>query len=652
MKNMLVAAAAVLTFAAGPTAAELRFGVVAEDGALPAGVQVQVNGVAVGAGSDGRYRVGTAADVYVVDIDAPGYYAVRHTLDARDVAARPDPGNIELVQRTAGRRLLLFAGDAMLARRYFEPRAGEAVLVRAGHVVEDGDRLLATIRRYVELADYASVNVETQLSDAELDQPLPKSVTFWSPAGLATILKTAGFDYAALGNNHTWDYRDAGLAATFAALGDAGLEYSGAGWNATEARRPLETRIDGAPLALLSYVGWAGTFTPSQVAEADKGGPALGTPEAIREDVTRARQFGPVVVQQHAGLEYAAAPALTERTSLRGAVEAGASVVIGHHPHVLQGIEFHDDGVIAYSMGNFLFDQYHYTTQLSMLLYVWLDGDRVHRVEAVPLNIAGYRPVPATGRFRDAVLNRLARVSAPFGTCFRSNGAHAVAESGRACETLPLAPPPTDGAPMPLTSFGADPLRAVGIAPQARRYRIGIDKLPRGDFESARLAGNDDRSWIGGPGIRIVDGDDRYMRIEVAAGQRLRAGMKVFERVFTASNPATLGGRIRVEGDARVQLFLQRRREGEGLEAELANGPLTPIGEVAGSGDWQEFAFDFNHPRLSTRSLRIVIDVSAPDDAAAAVELDDLVWVEWQTPWLATKSAHFGTHIGWDRHDR
>lgn len=102
----------------------------------------------------GRFELEVDADVAVLDIRADGYYGFRHTLHRSDVEALRNRLRVELVTRQAGRRLLLFAGDAMLARRYFEPLPGEPVLVREGHVLEDGKKLLEVIRPYVQLADY------------------------------------------------------------------------------------------------------------------------------------------------------------------------------------------------------------------------------------------------------------------------------------------------------------------------------------------------------------------------------------------------------------------------------------------------------------------------------------------------------------------
>jgi len=590
-------------------------------------------------------------------VQAPGYYPFIHTLHRSDFVSGRDARlpDIRLVKKAPGRTLFLFAGDAMLSRRYFEPRDGEPVLVRQDRVLEDGKKLLMPIRPYIELADFASVNMETQLSGAELGNPVPKSVTFYSPDELATLLQWAGFDYVALGNNHMYDYREAGVGSTFAALGETDLVYSGAGANEAAARKPASAEIGGRNYQFLSYVGWAGTFLPSQVAEAEKGGAALGNTKVIAEDLAELPDGAISVLQLHAGLEYAATPALSEQTTLRQAIKDGADVVVGHHPHVLQGFEIVDDRLITYSMGNFLFDQYHYTTQLGMLLYVWMDGDTLHRAEAVPLHVNGYIPTPATGLMRHAVLTRLARLSGPR-VCMTPSGFHAVIEAcngqSKASNTVVVSSA-VGTAPVHVRDLGASPLLPLTIEPVDEPYRLGIDLLRRGDFEYARLFGAHDRTWIESRNASLKTGDNNRLEVRVPAGGKpVRTGLKVFERVFSLSSPATVSGRLRVSGNARIRFLLQRRRANDTLGDALASGPITEIGVWEGSTDgWTTFSFDYSQPRVATRSVRLLMEFVDLSDEKTGVtaSLDDLAWIEWQTPWIESGDANdvpiFATHL-------
>lgn len=628
--------------------------------AIPSAV-VQLDGQSKQVTLDGEFDIALSDDApnpSRLDVSAEGYYPNIQSLHYSDFdtsAAAKFPA-IELVRKKNGRRLLMFAGDAMLSRRYFAPRDGEPVLVRKTHIAQDSQALLQHVRPYIELADYASVNLETQLSTAVLDDPLPKSVTFYSPPELAGSLRWAGFDYVALGNNHMFDFRDVGLRSTIAALNSAGLNYSGGGIDEAQARRPAAMTIGGLSHAYLSYVGWAGTFSPSQVAEPNKGGAALGVSRVIGEDLQKIPRDTTTVLQVHTGLEYMARPAMSKRTMLRQAVLDGADVALGHHSHVLQGFEVYNDKLIAYSLGNFLFDQYHYTTQLGMLLYVWMDGDRLHRAEVVPLHINGYVPTPAIGAFRYSVLNRLAALSDPSSVCMKPSGVHAVV---RGCDdevprqqNIGLDGLRHSGVPIPLRQLGASPLAAVSIAKQQRTYRLGGDILQRGDFEYVGLYETQDRSWIEDERSSIRTVEKKALRIKLAAGDKLaRTGMKVFERVFTASNPATVSGRIKVAGDVRLRLLLQRRRIDDAFEDALVSGPTTIIGTADFSSDgWVDFVFDYNQPRIATRSLRLLFEIEdlSRTSNGAEVELDDLAWVEWHTPWIAAgddAAAMFATHL-------
>lgn len=631
--------------------------IVDESGHAVDGVSLQVRGESLVVSPDGAFALSLDTPMTVLlEISAPGYFSFAHTLHRSDFV----PGQaatvptIELVQKKPGRVLMVFAGDSMLSRRYFEPRSGEPILVRQDSIIADGRKLLQHVRPYIELADYASVNLETQLSADELDNPVPKSVTFYSPVELARLLEWAGFDYVALGNNHMFDYRDEGLEATFDALENTELDYSGAGFDEVQAREPARVNIEGQEHWFLSYVGWRGTFEPNQVAGQSKGGATLASANVIATTLDELPQDSTAVLQLHAGLEYAATPALTERTMLRQAVVEGADIAIGHHSHVLQGFEIVDDRLIAYSLGNFLFDQYHYTTQLGMLLYVWMDGDTLHRAEAVPLHINGYVPTPATGLFRHAVLTRLARLS-DTSACMHASGFHAVVEScdDGARKTNKVAIPASLGdMPVHARDLGASPLAPLSVDAADRRYRLGLDLLRRGDFEYARLYGAHDRTWLESRHASLKTGDNNRLEIRVPAdGETVRTGLKVFERVFTLSNPATVSGQMKVEGNVRIRFRLQRRRSTDSLAEALANGPIADIAVTEqSSSDWQPFSFDYSQPRVATRSVRLLIDVEdiSAEQRGATVSLDDLAWVEWQTPWRDGDSdlkPEYATHV-------
>ncbi len=163
----------------------------------------------------------------------------------------------------------------------------------------------------------------------------------------------------------------------------------GAGADYNAAHRPYLTEINGLKLAVLGYVnvGMEGSppyfVTESWTATETTPGVAWANPEEIMADVTAARdQADLVIVNLHSGLEYVEQPAPEQIAAAYAAIDAGADIVIGHHPHILQGIEYYKDGVIVYSLGNFAF-------QIdgdpgTAILNVWLDGNGVRSLELIP----------------------------------------------------------------------------------------------------------------------------------------------------------------------------------------------------------------------------------------------------------------------------
>ena len=306
------------------------------------------------------------------------------------------------------------AGDVMLGRTI-----GEAIgqSGRAWPFERVSDVLRA--------ADVAFVNLESPLTEG--GERAAKDFVFRGPLAGAASLAEAGVDVVSLANNHALDYGLQGLADTRGALAATGVAYAGAGDDETSARAPAIIQRNGLRLAFLAYVNTppdsvSGFDVSSTAATAGKPGVAwLAGPEVVAEDVARAAQRADVViVSMHTGLEYQDAPSELQVAAAHAAIDAGAKLVLGHHPHVLQGIERYKDGLIVYSLGNFVFDfDYVYFAQrgvpaaLSVVLRVTLTKEKVVGCELVPVVIGEEdgRPHPATGDEAERVLERLRRLS-------------------------------------------------------------------------------------------------------------------------------------------------------------------------------------------------------------------------------------------------
>jgi poly-gamma-glutamate capsule biosynthesis protein CapA/YwtB (metallophosphatase superfamily) len=232
-------------------------------------------------------------------------------------------------------------------------------------------------------ADLAIGNLESPFSLG--GDPLGKRFTFRTHPGHAGALARAGFDVLSLANNHVLDFGEESLVQTMEALRAAGLAYVGAGPSYEEAHRPLVMEVKDRSIAFLAYAAsrWKGSYelpTEEQVAFAD--------PAIIGQDVTRAKeQADLVVVIMHLGTEYQAYPDDEQLAVSRAALEAGASLVLGHHPHVVQGSEEYGGGFVAYSLGNFVFDIDMESTREGAILRVLLGEQGVQRVESIPVRI-------------------------------------------------------------------------------------------------------------------------------------------------------------------------------------------------------------------------------------------------------------------------
>lgn len=266
----------------------------------------------------------------------------------------------------------------------------------------------------------------------------------------------AGLDVVGLANNHSMDQGLAGLMRTIDLLDGVGIRHTGGGRNAAEAHRPALVEHAGARVAFLSYTS---VFAPGAGADDYWGGLAVvqaraayephpgameapGTPpitrtwldpahlETLRGDIRSAReQADVVIVSWHWGLSPKTGgpgwiPVLDyQREGGHAAIDAGADLVFGHHPHMLQAVEVHRGRPIFYSVGNFAFDFFvgwkDPRLRRAIAVRVAITGGAVTGVWAVPVAIeAGGRPLIAGPDAQAEILGDLKECSRPFDTRF------------------------------------------------------------------------------------------------------------------------------------------------------------------------------------------------------------------------------------------
>lgn len=211
-------------------------------------------------------------------------------------------------------------------------------------------------------------------------------------------LKFGGFDIVSLANNHIWDWSRDALADTVSLLAEAGIESVGAGENEARANDFMVLRLgeDGLTVAFLAYT----TLYPRGLeAWGETPGVSHNDIDAMRTAIARARSAADlIVVSMHWGVEYKTSAGLEQRNLGRALIDAGADLVVGHHPHVAQELERYGAGWIAYSLGNFVFDQnFSKDTMRGKVLEVSVQGGKITeaRLRDVFLN-SNFQPALAS----------------------------------------------------------------------------------------------------------------------------------------------------------------------------------------------------------------------------------------------------------------
>jgi poly-gamma-glutamate synthesis protein (capsule biosynthesis protein) len=273
---------------------------------------------------------------------------------------------------------------------------GDIMLDRSlGYGLQQGDLTypFSDVAGQLQEADVTVGNVESALGD--LGEPEQKRYPFRAPPEAAGALGLGGFDIVSLANNHGMDYGQEALLQAIDLLQQKGVMPVGAGGNSSEARAPEIIEVNNLKTAFFGYVNVpaeasTGFDTASWTATEETPGIAWADPQVIAEDVAAIReQVDLIVVMLHSGFEYLPTPSEPQIEAAHAAVDAGADLVIGHHAHILQGIEYYGNGVIIYGTGNFAFDIDG--PPETAIFHIWLDenGVREIAIEAAIVQFGG-----------------------------------------------------------------------------------------------------------------------------------------------------------------------------------------------------------------------------------------------------------------------
>ncbi len=460
--------------------------------------------------------VGTAVTSFVV-----GCWFSYQTILTSRIAPNPLPTAAVTAIQTPARPKQVQAALEMVPVRYHDrvvnPNDPVVTLMFGGDVTlsdafadvvgSDYKWAFAEMDEYRQ-ADVAMVNLENPLTRADTLRE-GKQFNFKADPESVQVLTEGGIDIVNLANNHAMDYEAPGLKETTATLEKAGIRYVGAGQDIKEARRPEIIEVKGQRIAYLGYYnpefhaaapGVAGTnpLIEAQIAEDIK---------AIRDQVDW------IVVNYHWGEELAEYPADWQRDLARFTIDQGADVVVGHHPHVLQGAEIYKGRPIAYSLGNFIFGGNYRSDYDTAVLKVSLKGKKM-KVEFLPVEVRKYQPKVISGDRASEILNYIQEISHIFDRPMRSPTVlTARRRSDRATET-PLPQPALPNLPKPSASPVA-PSNSAIVTPVfpgdiIRRNYLNDGVLPglqptEGTMPPSESKGSDDDPFSKQPFINAPD---------------------------------------------------------------------------------------------------------------------------------------------------
>lgn len=289
-----------------------------------------------------------------------GPAALTHSFNQENFREKPEKDKITL----------FLVGDIMLDRgvEYYVKKEGGG----------DWKFPFLKIAKDLQKADILFGNLESPISDK--GQRVGSRYSFRADPRAVEGLKYAGFDILSLANNHALDYTREALEQTMDILREQGIDYVGAGLNRKEAFSAKILEVKDTKIAFLAFTNlgsksWAASEKKSGLAWINRAEEAF---EFIREAKEKADL---VVVALHGGDEYSLEPNNFQKTFAQISLKAGADLVVGHHPHVVQPIERSPEGWVAYSLGNFIFDQsFSEETMKGLLLEVEVEKKKIKKV--------------------------------------------------------------------------------------------------------------------------------------------------------------------------------------------------------------------------------------------------------------------------------
>jgi poly-gamma-glutamate capsule biosynthesis protein CapA/YwtB (metallophosphatase superfamily) len=404
------------------------------------------------------------------------------------------------------------------------------------------------------------------------------------------------------------------------------------------------------------------------VARHGHGGAAHYSPAAVAASVAAARKAGAdvVVVQLHGGPQFAAVPSAFFTSAARAAVDAGADLVVGHHPHVLQGFEFYKGKLIAYSLGNFVFDEDFLSTHPSAILRTVFEGTDLIDTTVYPVMVDDYRPMAVGGAVADRILAQMSEASLQEAVSVQTAdaGVGATPTKGAATATVAVASgrgtivPAQEPITMPLTLETDVPTALdgtlVAIDDGAAGLTLGRDLFGYGDLEDVgadgAVAGG--LEWSLPPDSLEIDRTSPVgmwtARIDRTSQHLTDATVRTAARISLPAHRWFDAGGAPLDGPPAYSVRLWGRRVGAGIpfvriwyyafddtdptrEPDSARLDTVDIPlPLANDGEWHELWLDVGRPPEGANTGFFGVGLAPPESQSGTVWIDGLQVVEWR----------------------
>lgn len=291
--------------------------------------------------------------------------------------------------------MISFTGDILLDRG-----VGEKILQ------EGNEYPYEYVKDILNKSDIVYGNLECPLLIEGTPTIKRRELIFKGNIANSIALRKAGYNILNLANNHAMDYGADGLMNTINVLMESSIKPLGGGMDNNSSHNPVFITKNGIKVGFLGY----STFPPEgYVYLEDKPDIARFSNSLTSVDIKKTRsQCDFLIVTFHWGKEFSYFPSDLQREMAHLAIDSGCDMVVGHHPHVLQGIEKYKGKSIFYSLGNFVFDkQIPPGTDESIILNIRVDKKGVVDSEIIPVRIRNCQPMPLHGEDAEYILDRI-----------------------------------------------------------------------------------------------------------------------------------------------------------------------------------------------------------------------------------------------------